>query len=589
VEPLASPSPGAEYARRLALREQEQADLSQRYAALRRGRNFLLGLLVILAVLAEHETWRVKLALVGVPALLMAFLDHRRKRIGEVWRWSAGVADFYRQRLACVEERWTGTGQPGTHYLDEAHPYAPDLDLFGPGCLFERLCTARTRPGQDTLARWLLHPATAGEVRARQAAVAELRDQLDLREDLALLADAIPAGVDFAPLAEWSAAPPTLASRGVRTVVIGSAALLLAALAAYLFLATSPLPVLAALVLQGLLLLVLRRRLAAIVQPVLDRSHRLAPLAALLARLERVPFTSPLLQRLHASLLEGPASRRVGRLGRMLDFILPADLFLARAQLALLLDDWRAQGRASLGRWLEVLGEVEALASLAAYAFENPLDPFPEVVDGPACFDALGLGHPLIPRARCVTNDVALGAGVRLLVVSGSNMSGKSTLLRSIGSNVVLALAGGPVRARRLNLTSLVVGATLRIQDSLQAGRSRFYAEVLRVRQLLDLARGSPALLFLLDELFQGTNSDDRRVGAEAILRRLVDAGALGLVTTHDLALTGVADRLGERAANVHFEDSFADGAMTFDYRMKPGVVQSSNGLALMRAVGIEV
>ena len=168
-------------------------------------------------------------------------------------------------------------------------------------------------------------------------------------------------------------------------------------------------------------------------------------------------------------------------------------------------------------------------------------------------------------------------------------MAGKSTLLRAAGVNAALALAGAPVRANQLRLAPLAVGATLRIQDSLLAGRSRFYAEVLRVRRLLEMARGAPPLLFLLDELFQGTNSADRRMGAEAILRHLVDAGAIGLVTTHDLALTEIADRLGGRAANVHFEDRFDNGEFTFDYRMKPGVVRHTNGLALMRAVGIEV
>jgi DNA mismatch repair ATPase MutS len=168
-------------------------------------------------------------------------------------------------------------------------------------------------------------------------------------------------------------------------------------------------------------------------------------------------------------------------------------------------------------------------------------------------------------------------------------MSGKSTLLRTVGANAVLALAGAPVRAKRLCLSSLTLGATLRIQDSLQAGRSRFYAEVARVRQLLDLAKGPVPLLFLLDELFSGTNSNDRRLGAEAVVRTLLDCRAIGLVTTHDLALTHLADQLAPRAVNVHFADHFADGQMTFDYRMRPGVCPSSNGLALMRAVGIVV
>jgi DNA mismatch repair ATPase MutS len=255
----------------------------------------------------------------------------------------------------------------------------------------------------------------------------------------------------------------------------------------------------------------------------------------------------------------------------------------------MLLDRWRQESGPAFGRWLAALGEIEALCALAAYRYECPDDPFPELLDAGAVFEAEGLGHPLLPRARCVRNDLSLRDGTHVLIISGSNMAGKSTLLRAAGVNATLALAGAPVRARRLRLAPLAVGATLRIQDSLLAGRSRFYAEVLRVRRLLEMARGTPPLLFLLDELFQGTNSADRRMGAEAVLRQLVDASAIGLVTTHDLALTEIADRLGRRAANAHFEDHFDDGEITFDYRMKPGVLRHTNGLALMRAVGIQV
>src|SRR5688500_13897307 len=176
-----------------------------------------------------------------------------------------------------------------------------------------------------------------------------------------------------------------------------------------------------------------------------------------------------------------------------------------------------------------------------------------------------------------------------MLVVSGSNMSGKSTLLRTIGINAVLALAGAPVRASALTLSPLAIGATLRIQDSLQEGRSRFYAEITRIRQLADVARGPMPLLFLLDELFHGTNSHDRLVGASGVLRSLLDRGAVGLITTHDLALTAIADELAPRGVNVHFEDWFEDNDIRFDYRMKPGPVTRSNALALMRAVGLEV
>jgi DNA mismatch repair ATPase MutS len=182
-----------------------------------------------------------------------------------------------------------------------------------------------------------------------------------------------------------------------------------------------------------------------------------------------------------------------------------------------------------------------------------------------------------------------LGGKLRVLVVSGSNMSGKSTMLRTLGTNVVLAQAGAPVRARRLRLSPLSVGASIRVNDSLQGGISRFYAEILRLRQILDLASGAPAALFLIDEFLHGTNSHDRRIGAQALVRGLVDRGAIGLITTHDLALAEIADSLGERAANVHFEDHLEDGQIRFDYIMRPGVVRKSNAIELMRSVGLEI
>ena len=188
-----------------------------------------------------------------------------------------------------------------------------------------------------------------------------------------------------------------------------------------------------------------------------------------------------------------------------------------------------------------------------------------------------------------VRNDVFLTPETRLLIVSGSNMSGKSTLLRTVGVNVVLAMAGAPVRAAALTLAPLAVGATLHVHDSLQAGRSRFYAEISRIRGIADLAGRPPAPLFLLDELFQGTNSHDRRIGAEALLLNLIDRGAIGLTTTHDLALTAIAEGSRGRAVNVHFEDELRDGELIFDYRMKPGPVTHSNALALMKAVGLPV
>ena len=245
------------------------------------------------------------------------------------------------------------------------------------------------------------------------------------------------------------------------------------------------------------------------------------------------------------------------------------------------------QNGPALAGWIAAAGEFEALASLSGYAFEHPNDILPEIADTGRLFAAEALAHPLIPAARVVANDVRLDDATRVLLVSGSNMSGKSTLLRTVGIAAVLAQAGAPVRATRLRMSPLALGATLRVQDSLQEGRSRFFAEITRLRAIVDLTAGPTPVLFLLDELLAGTNSHDRRVGAAAVVKGLAARGAIGLVTTHDLALADLANDLGVGAANVHFSDTFQNGEITFDYRMRPGVVQTSNALELMKAVGI--
>jgi DNA mismatch repair ATPase MutS len=298
-------------------------------------------------------------------------------------------------------------------------------------------------------------------------------------------------------------------------------------------------------------------------------------------------------------LLPSAAIRRLHRLSERLDwdrnmiFAPIAVLISWPLHIAAAIEAWRREFGTHVPEWLAIAGEYEALHSLAAYAYEHPSDPFPTLKeDAPATFEGLQLGHPLVAAGKMVRNDVRLTPEVRLLIVSGSNMSGKSTLLRTVGVNLVLAMAGAPVRAERLTLSPLAAGATLHIQDSLQAGRSRFFAEITRIRQISDLAGKQPGLMFLLDELLQGTNSHDRRIGAAAILRSLIDRGAIGLITTHDLALTTIApadDETSGRAVNVHFDDEFREGQLVFDYRLKPGPVTRSNALELMRAVGLPI
>lgn len=515
---------------------------------------------------------------------------------------------FYEGGLARLEDRWSGSGNSRRRDDTVAHPYAEDLDLFGEGSLFELLCTARTPAGEEKLAGWLLAPAAAPEIHARQRAVDELRDRLDLREDLCLLGDEVRSQLDPAALIRWGATAGRPIGAAPRIVAAAATALTLAGTALAIFTAAGIFPLLFALALQAGVAMAVRGRVLTGLRSAAEATRDLALLAGLLARLEAEPVSAPRLLVLREALSsEGRApSQRIAQLQRLVDlldarrnqFFAPIGaLLLWGTHLGLAVENWRAHHGPALARWVDAAAEMEALAALAAYAYEHPADSFPEIVPNAAVFDGRELGHPLLPGARCVRNSVQLGFGERTAcegfpqayMVSGSNMSGKSTLLRTVGVATVMALAGAPVRAASLRVSPLAIGASIHVVDSLQEGTSHFYAEIKRIRQVMDLTRESLPVLFLLDEVLHGTNSHDRRIGAEAVLRGLLDRGALGLITTHDLALARVAEELVPRVRNVHFQDQLDDGRMRFDYRLWPGVVSRSNALELMRAVGLDV
>jgi hypothetical protein len=539
---------------------------------------------------------------VAGPIVTFGVLAVRHARVLQVGERARRARRLYERGLERIGDIWMGTGRDGVRFLD-GHPFARDLDLFGRGSLFELLNTTRTDVGEETLADWIRGPAGIDEVAARQASVDELRPMLDVREDIAVLAAESEVG-RTGPLAAWTAAPPQGLPGALGVLLAAFAAITIAVTIAVYRQAVGSGWLVAWVCAQAAVVSIWRRQIHHILHAIETPEHDLALLAALLERVERERFTSARLAALQQSLITDgvPPSRRIAQLRSIVSwldsthnmmFAPIAYLLLVRPQLAVAIDRWHRAYGPAVGEWLRAVGELEALAAIATCAYEHPDDPFPTVVPGRPRFDAEALGHPLLPAAVSVPNDVSLGGpgdpAPQVLVVSGSNMSGKSTLLRAVGVNVVLALAGAPVRAKRLRLSPLAIGATLRIEDSLQEGHSRFYTEILRIRSIVDLASGESPVLFLLDEILHGTNSYDRRIGAEAIVRALVGRGAIGLVTTHDLALTELTTALGSAAANVHFEDRIEGGAMVFDYKMRPGVVERSNALALMRAVGLDV
>jgi hypothetical protein len=591
-------SPSEEYKQRQQAREQQVAHFEKLH---RRFGN--LRLLIVIATLVAAwfslhiDAFSPLWLLAGPIAFLAIAILHAR--VLRSRSCAERAVDFYRKGLARIEDRWAGTGQTGDRIDMHSSLYATDLDLFGSGSLFELLSLARTRVGEDTLAAWLLSPSPVDSIRQRHAAITELRPRLDLREDVAILGEDLKVGIHAEALTRWSEAPNQLKHQALRWL---SLTLSISSIASAIFWAErgEKTPFFLILALACIVTASLRKQTAEILQSTEQALKDLQLLSALLARMEREEFESPRLQALKKELSSHhlAGSRAIARLRTIVGYINALENPIMRAlnvpllygvQVAYAAEAWRSAHGAAVRSWLTAIGEAEALLSLSAYSYEHPADSFPELVEGPPCFTAHTLGHPLIPAAKCVRNNVSICDETRVLLISGSNMSGKSTLMRAVGINTVLAMAGAPVRAEKLQLTPLQIGASILINDSLQEGSSRFYAEITRLRHICDLAENHPPVLFLLDELLQGTNSKDRLIGAQGVVHALLDSGAIGLISTHDLALTNIGEQRDPRLHNVHLQDEISDGKMKFDFKLQEGVVTKSNGIELMRLIGLKV
>jgi len=592
-------SPRDEYASRISSLTQSIA----RHAKVDRyfiAAKLAVGLVIVIATvwLAKYHTAQIAWIFVPIAVLIVLFALH--ERVIRANRRCDRLMLFCQQGLARLEDRWAGTGQTGEQFLDASHPYARDLDIFGKGSLFELLCTARTRAGESTLATWLLARASLEEIEQRREAIQELAPKLDFRELLALAGEDVRIGVHPDSLIQWSESTAQLSPYRILQVALPFLAVCwLLSLVAW-FVWDWGIAALSMSLLNLAVRYKLQPQVAQSVGKIDEASHDLDILASVLKEIEKARFTSSRMTSLQQELRShgstpSLAIRRLNKRVTWLDshehwIVKVLDLFIFwTPQWVIAIESWRAAHGAAVRKWIEVAGEVEALAAFGCYAYEHPGDVFPGFVQDGPCLHATDMAHPLLPRSHAVPNDLELDDNLQLIVISGPNMAGKSTFIRSVGINVVLAQAGAPVCARQLTLSRLAVAASICILDSLQGGLSRFYAEILRLKTIDEMSKDSVPVLFLLDELLSGTNSHDRRVGTESFVRHLLAQGAIGLITTHDLALAKIADDMADRAANFHFSDQLEDGQLRFDYKLTPGTVQTTNALKLMRSIGLEV
>jgi len=607
---IESVDPAVRYAERAERFERERdvcAAASQRLSLVR---------VLVFAALVAAGLWLERrpglLPLLLTLSLLVLFIvlvaRHRRVRARE--RWLGELAALNREGVARIARNWDALPRHEVPPAAFDHGYAADLDLFGRAAVTQVLGSAGSAAGAATLEQWLLGRAAPDVVAARQEAVRELAADVDLRETLVLHARRTRAAraADVEQFLRWAGSDPWLTQSAW-----------LSALAWLLPLATWSLIALHALgiidrslwMLPLLASLVVYFTTGARVRRSFDdafgREALFTHYPPMIATVSAASFRAPLLQSLHARLVQhgDAADAQLARLQRLMHLAdlrassmhLPVflvtlwDLHILRA-----LEQWQRAAGHHARDWLAALGEVEALSCIATLAHDEPAWCWPVVTDAADSFDATRLGHPLLRDDTRVGNDVVVGPAGTVLLVTGSNMSGKSTLLRSIGLNAVLAQLGAPVCATSLRMPPLDVRTSIRVQDSLARGVSYFMAELERLKTVVDAAHraeqpGGARVLFLLDEILHGTNTAERRVAARRVIRHLVDAGAIGAATTHDLELA-TEPEIADVARLVHFQESFVDDEqgdtrLTFDYVLLDGIATSTNALVLMKLVGL--
>jgi hypothetical protein len=592
--------------------------------------SFFAGLILfILGVRASS----IPISLTGVAAwAAFAYLVVRHARVlAEIDRADAALA-IGREGLARLARDWSAlpdiTPPPGVTM--DAHPYARDLDLYGHASLTKWLGRTATRDGATRLASWLLAPAGVETIRVRQAAIDELASRHDWRESLAIEGRLSSATAeDLAKFLLWAEADAPAFPSAVKMFAVLLPLTTWILLGVWLADAIRRLPPLTGetfslwlgdalthgwWLLPVLLNVALSYACAKRVTTTFDRAsvgeRGLDRFAAMFSLVHDGMWSSPELARLATPIRDGGGApthvRRLARLvewselrsGAALPHVVIQALTLWDFHLVFALERWRARSGRHVRGWLDALGSIDALAVLSAVRADEPHWATASVDASATEVSAAALGHPLMPDERRVANDVQIGPAGTLLFVTGSNMSGKSTLLRAIGVNTVLAYAGAPVCAKSFHLPHASLYTSIRVEDSLEQGVSYFMAALARLKQIVDAAENPEPrdshepvaprrLLYLLDEILQGTNSVERSLAVRAVARHLLDAGAIGAMTSHDLTLAD-EEPIKSAATLVHFtEQVHADGTMTFDYRLRPGLATSRNAIRLMQLIGI--
>jgi hypothetical protein len=510
------------------------------------------------------------------------------------------LAEINSLELKCLDGDFSSY-KPGTEYTERDHPYSYDLDIFGKASLFQNICRTTSKPGADLLAEYLGKPAEINEIVSRQEAVSELRPLTDWRQELIIQGYLTAnAGNDPFQLTEWFASKDKFTkTTREKVTIVALSALTLSVLT--LVIAGNPVALLILVLIINFLYYFTRlKKINKLHEQVSRSADLLKSYSEIIRLIEKKDFRALKLTGLQDSFKdEHPASERISNLSKLLNRLdsrlnmimaIPLNaIFFSDIHFCLALEKWKRTNAAKVREWFSAMSEFEVLASLANTSFNNPGWVFPEITRNYFEFRAENMGHPLIPESRRVCNDFSTSDTGNTIIVTGSNMSGKSTFLRTCGINAVLAFAGAPVCASSFTISYTRLHTSMRISDSLEENISSFYAELRRMREIISAAEKDPAAFLLLDEILRGTNSDDRYAGSVALIKQLTGYGAVAMVATHDLRLAGLEKDLPDKIENYHFDVKVSGEELYFDYKLTPGICTSFNASLLMKKMGIKV
>lgn len=562
-----------------------------------------LSVIILTLLLYKLKLFVIMLSAVIVGIALFIWLALEHQKLFENREIAKALVNINIKSVNRVEHKWSSFSDIGEEFIDTGHKYTYDLDIFGKGSLFQWINSTVTYEGRQKLFELLSNPdKNISAIKERQEAIKELAKKVALRQKIEAEGIAVEEpNKNPTELLNWA---EDLNEMYLKSTVkwffriLPTITICLIALAFFNIL-PNVVPIVF-IVLQLFLIRYKSKQRTAYLDTVLNNKKDIKRYVGIIKALESASFSSKHLIILKGDMVKkskNSASRQIGRLFKLADsisnkynilFYIINVLLLWDYQCLIRLETWKYTSGKSLKGWINAIGEIEALASLSIINFDNANWDIPKIVDGEKIVEASALGHPLLPNTRSC-NDIKMDSEHPILIITGSNMSGKSTLLRTIGINLVLGYTGAAVCATNMTCSLMNIYSCMRVSDNLENSISSFYAEILRIKMIVGAVDKKEKVFFLLDEIFRGTNSLDRHTGAEILIRKLSNTDTLGLVSTHDLELGDLEEKSNGQILNFNFQEYYKNNEIFFDYKLNRGVSKTRNAAYLMRMAGIDI